>query len=243
MAATFSDEFTEAGGGASTGALLKNHTPNTGTGWSWVGTNDDGFRIRGGSTGDIALSIGGLSGAIGVGYDEIVPGIGSADHQAWAKFDDGWNETTGSAHLCVRLVDEDNQYGLHATGSGAVGLQFSKWTGGTEENFSQSQPTAGYWYRVKADGTTITAWTSGSTTEPTDPEEDTNWTQIGLDQTSQTDHQTEQSVGVANRSGDQSRLWIDAYRAHTIPAAAPGGVSIAALAARSTVTIGGGAPA
>lgn len=206
--ADFSDNFT-----AGSDVLLKNHSPDVGTAWVYTGTNDDGWAVR--ATGDLlSTAIPGLGlGNRGAGYDAISPELSSADQQVWGQQSGlGFAST---AFLAVRLVNASDLIGYNLAGTGSAGRRLSKIVSGTVTDLITSQGVSAEWIRVKADGDTISFWQGGTGSEPSDPEADTNWTQIGLDQTV-TDHQTEVSCGVAITTTTQSTEWLTSFRASAI---------------------------
>lgn len=190
--ADFSDEFT-----AGADELLKNHAPDVGTAWVYTGTNSDAFYVEA-DLDCCDTAVNNIGGEVrGVGYDAISPELDSADQVVWGKKHD--IDSSSDAYMCVRMVDANNFYGFRMAGTGATGRRLTRMTASTATDLITSQGVSAEWVRVKAVGSTITFWHGGTGAEPSDPEADTNWTQIGVDQTSQTDHQTEVTCGLAVR--------------------------------------------
>jgi hypothetical protein len=217
--ADFEDEFTE-----SSAVILQSHTPDVGTQWDWNAfTGDSGFAVD--ATNDwLVASLNDVAETIGNGYGTINPSLGDADQQVWAR-SKSLSSDNRDAHMCVRLVDRANFIGWSNYGTGSLGNRLRKRVSGTLTDLVQSQGTDEYWYRVKAEGNTLSLW-EASGSEPTDPTEDTNWTQVGTNQTV-TDHNTETDCGVVNIGADSGASltpWIDSFRANTVGAA--GGLSI-----------------
>jgi len=212
LMADFSDDFTETGSDVG----LRNHTPDTGTGWAWVGTNDDGYRVN--ATPD-QVNIGVIGGeTAGAGYDEIDPVLGDADQQIWFRAKSLGNLTNVLA--CIRLVDEDNLYGWYLGGGGSAGRRLAHIITGTLDDLITSQGVDEEWIRIKAEGNTLTMWQGGTGSEPSDPLEDSSWTQVENDIPDQTDHNTETTCGLANRTALSTNVaFIDTFRANTVGAA------------------------
>lgn len=208
VAVVFSDEFTEAAN-----TQLKNHVPNVGTGWVFVGANDDAFFVNS-ATNACRNGAGGQPWTAGIGYDRIDPDLVSADMQVWARIKNV-SASLINAFMCVRLVDQNNMIGIQISGSGATDLRLVKYVTGSLTTLIQVQSTDEEWVRIKAVGTTISLWGGGTGAEPANPEEDTNWTQKGTNQTV-TEHSTELSCGVANRATAAGVDFIDSFRAAPI---------------------------
>lgn len=227
--AAFEDEFTSA-----TDTLLQDHDPDVGTAWTWNGTaGQASFSIDA----DVnAIYAGGIGGNYEIGYYTIDPPLSSADQQAWGQRYAFEVSAVLVATPAVRVVDENNWYGIKHVGTGSSGLRLVRVVAGNDTELIQAQGADSEWLRIKAEGTTISMWRAAAGAEPTDPGADTNWTQVGADQTGQTDHQTEVDCGLAapKSGGDAVPRYLRNFRADVYPVA--GGTDFAAEL--TTVTLG-----
>tara|TARA_R110000803_G_scaffold107227_2_gene175385 strand:- start:8539 stop:9243 length:705 start_codon:yes stop_codon:yes gene_type:complete len=214
--ATFSDDFT-----AASDEDLGDHTPDTGTGWSWVGTGGSSAVMI--EADDNAVQPTAVTTAE-AGFHEIEPALSSADQQAWGRryaFEISGSEARGFP--AVRMVDETQWYGISHYGTGGAGTRVIAYNS-TASGLDTFQGATGEWLRIKAEGSTITVWKAASGSEPTDPGADTNWTQVGVDHTGQTNFQTETSCGLANNVGTGAAVsFLQNFRADIYPVAAGGG--------------------
>jgi len=222
--AAFEDEFVETGADR---VRLSDHTPDVGAGWDWTGTaNFSAVSVQPLSAG--AWSYNGTgAGDWEAGYHAILPALSSADQQAWGKRVSTQDLNEVYAALAVRMIDEDNFYGVRVVGGGAAGRRLTKVVAGSVSDLVTSQGVSGEWLRVTAEGSTLAFWRAADGAEPTDPGEDTNWTQIGVDQTGHTELQSETGCGIATTVTSGTQL-MSSFRADVYPLAGGGGGTILA---------------
>ena len=140
MSELFFDSFTSA-----TNEFLQDHTPDTGTAWTFQSGNSVALRIEA-STNALRVRSNTLS---------LVTSDDISDADQYIEATLGATANMSTNYIACRLSDVNNFIGWHVFGSGATDIRLVKKVSGTLTTLDTHQPVIGNKYKIECEGTTV----------------------------------------------------------------------------------------